>query len=462
MSYPGSTAVQAEYPAIHDNPINLTMDPEFQALNPGIKKRADNFPSASTILSLSSDSDVIRSLTTYLNSAPEARSWLDGAPDPWGMKVNPNYAKIALTVQTWPQLDSFQPKLFYASGSNPCLQETPVPFLPLIASPTIRMSSISFAMQFAISTSQVVCQRGGSDGNTNIGQKLVGNGRQAPGFRFVLGLTSLGDAARFQLDTAALETTVAPGTAAKFTSDTGRTFVAPTEAGLRAAGALLTPNAKSGAWDLPMARILKDSKAGSAYPGAMVVYAAVSTLGLPAADAQAYAALLRWAATTGQIPGTTSGTLPAGFLPLTAANGLQPLASFTTRAASAVAAQKGDVPSIVQSPTVLKPKATKPSATPGAGGPIASGGGSPSPAPAVSAAEPDATLQPGSAVPTPAGKAAPRLVASNSILPKRMVTVGLDVGLAATLARILLLVALVLGGIAPLAFGVRRLRSRVE
>jgi hypothetical protein len=41
-------------------------------------------------------------------------------------------------------------------------------------------------------------------------------------------------------------------------------------------------------------------------------------------------------------------------------------------------------------------------------------------------------------------------------------TVSQDIGLAGTMARILFLVALVLGGAIPLTFGVRRLRSPRE
>jgi hypothetical protein len=468
MSYPGAQWVQDEYAALHTNPLEMSLDPEFQALNPGITKGVANNISASTILSLSSDSDVLRSLTAYLNSDKETRAWLDGAPDPWGMKVNPSYAKIALPVQTWPQLDTFEPAKYYASGLNFCLKSSPAPYLPLIASPTIRMSNITFAMQFANATSQVDCIQP-ILGSTE-GLKLAAGGRENPGFRFVLGLTSLADSARYALDTAALQTTVAAGTAAKFTNDTGRTFVSPTDAGLRSAGQLLTPNVKAGLWDLPIARIVTQDAAKAAYPGAMVVYAAVPTLGLPATDAQAYSALLRWAATTGQTPGTTNGTLPPGYLPLTAANGLQSLASYTALAATAVAEQKGAVPSILGSSAAAPTGGTTAlGGTPGSGlflgGPGGSGGlglpiapgasGAAGASPGGAAAAP----APGSAKSKAAAKAGPKPVALG---PQRVATVSQDIGLAGTMARILFLVALVLGGAIPLTFGVRRLRSPRE
>jgi hypothetical protein len=463
MSYPGQTWVQGEYAALHGNPLDLSLDPEFQVLNPGIKKGVSNSTSASTLLSLSSDSDVIRSLTTYLNSDKDARAWLNGAPDPWGMKVNPNYAKIVLPVQTWPQLDTFEPKIYYESGLNPCLQSSPVPYLPLIASPTVRMSNITESMQFAISTSQVNCVQP-IVGSTQ-GLKLAAGGRESPGFRFVVGLTSLGDSARYALDTAALQTTVAAGTAAKFTNDAGRTFVPPTDAGLRSAGLLLTPNVKAGVWELPVSRIVTQDAAKAAYPGAMVVYAAVPTLGLPATDAKAYSALLRWAATTGQIPGTTNGTLPPGYLPLTAVNGLGALASYTALAATAVADQKGAVPSILGSSGAAPTNGTgAPGGTPGSGLPLGGPGGSgglglPTTPGAAGTSPGGAAAAPGSVKPKAAAKAGPKPVALG---PLRVATVSQEIGLAGAMARILFLVALVLGGAIPLTFGVRRLRSPRE
>jgi hypothetical protein len=84
--------------------------------------------------------------------------------------------------------------------------------------------------------------------------------------------------------------------------------------------------------------------AAAAYPGTMVVYAAVPTTGLPATDAKDYASLLQFAATSGQDPGLGVGQLPPGYLPMTNASGLGALASYTQAAAKDVAAQNGEVP----------------------------------------------------------------------------------------------------------------------
>ena len=55
---------------------------------------------ASSLLSLNTSSDEIYALTSYINADPEARAWLNGSPDPWGMIVNPNYKGITLPTSS--------------------------------------------------------------------------------------------------------------------------------------------------------------------------------------------------------------------------------------------------------------------------------------------------------------------------------------------------------------------------
>ena len=264
------------------------------------------------------------------------------------MKVNPNYLKMSLPVNSWPLLDSFEPTALYASGANQCLTDAPVPYLPLIASPTSRLTTISQAMQYSLANSQVVCVQ--PFPGTTVGQKLSPLGRQSGGFRFMLGLSALGDAARFGLDSAALQTTVTSGSGSKFSDASGRTFVAPTDTSLRKAADLLTTAKSPVDWQLPYDTILTDPNAADAYPGTMVVYADVPTTGLSARDAKGFAIFLAYTAHAGQVSGQALGQLPPGFLPMTKANGLGALADYTTRSAQAVADQSGTVPPLVASP----------------------------------------------------------------------------------------------------------------
>ncbi len=344
-SYPDIPAISQKYPALEHNPIDITHDPEFLALNPDVPPGLTGRDAASTLYSLSSDADTMFALTSYINADPEARAWLNGAPDPWGMVVNPNYKGIALPIESWPLLDSFIAD-FGHDGANDCIDDNPVPYLPLVASPTSTLVAIAQAIQYASPLSQVVCVLGGGLGS--LGDKLTTNGRQSPGFRFMIGLTSLGDAEYYRLDTAQLQTyQVAPDPVARFTSSVGRLFAAPTNASLLAAARLATPDESTGTWPIPYQALRNDPADANAYPGTMFVYAAVPTAALPTADAADLATFMRFAVTQGQTPGFDNGDLPPGYAPMTVADGMGDQINFTLRAASAVASQNGKVPTLI-------------------------------------------------------------------------------------------------------------------
>lgn len=349
-SYPSNSTVQAEDKALWNprthmpNPLDLADDPEFRALNPGMPTTLTYPEAAATILINSSDSDATTALTSYINADPEARAWLNGKPDPWGMVVNPKYKGIKLPVASFPLLDTFEPPGLYAPQQNPCLADDPVPWLPLVASPVENPATITLDLQFDIASSQIVCS-----GTTVQDQKLGAIGRETQGQRFVLGITSLADAKRYQLNTAALETHGGSTSNQKFTSAAGRTFVKPADSSLRAATALMRPDKAAGTWSFPYSAMRKESAGKSAYPGTTLVSTDVPTRGLPAAAAHDYAAFLDFVASAGQKQGLGNGQLPPGYLPLTAANGLGRMVNYTKAAAAAVAAQKGVVPSLTGS-----------------------------------------------------------------------------------------------------------------
>jgi len=197
------------------------------------------------------------------------------------------------------------------------------------------LEDISEAMQFDVANSTTECSQ--IDG-TSLGEKLVPLGRQTVGYRFMIGITPLADDQRYDLQAASLQTS-------------GNSFVAPNNASLRAATDLLKPDEQTGTWPLPYAPMAKSAAEASAYPGTMVVYASVPTSGIPSVAATDYAALLRFAATTGQDQGFGVGQLPPGYLPMTKAEGLGALADYTVAAANDVAAQKGELPSMTPQAT---------------------------------------------------------------------------------------------------------------
>jgi hypothetical protein len=444
QSYPDLTVIKSDDAALSKNPLNLAADPEFQALNPGIPANVGT-DAAATLLSLSSDSDVLYALTSYLNADPAARAWLNGKPDPWGMVVNPNYKGISLPTDTWPLRDTFEPTSYYRPGVNDCLAQAPVPFLPLVAAPMTRLSYIALAMQFSIANSQVVCYLPSPIPGSTDGAKLVPLGRQTPGHRFMLGIMSLADAQRYQVPMAALQTYVNPTAPENFTTDAGRTFVVPTDGSLRAAATLLKSQASSGTWTMSYDSLLSDRRDEGAYPGSMLVYAALPTTGLSHADATAYAQWIRFAATTGQQPGSGVGELPAGYLPLTAANGLSAQSDYSVRAAAAVAAQTGVVPPLNGgsggTPHPSGGTGGTPGNTSGSGTSGPSGHGS-------DGSQPSSSATP---TPTPAPTPSPAPVSLGN-------TVAVSAGVTGLILPTLLALALVFGLLVPLTLWRSRYR----
>jgi hypothetical protein len=436
-SYPAELPVQQEAKPLSSNPLNITLDPEFQELNPGITEGVTATESAAALLTLSSNSDVTNALTTYINNNPAARAWLNGKPDQWGMKVNPEYQKIKLPVDRWPLLSTFEPTEWYDSDSNDCLHNSPVPFLPLVAAPMARLEQISEAMQFSLAASTTACSQ--IDGTT-VGEKLVPLGRQTAGFRFMIGVTSVPDAERYQLETAALQTTNA------------HTFVQPTAASLKAAAGFLKPDPATGSWPVPYAKLVTDKAASSAYPGTMVVYAAVPTSGLAATDASDFAGLLSFAAGPGQSAGFGVGHLPPGYLPMTASNGLGDMAAYTLAAAKAVAAQKGALPSLTGN--VAPPSDDHPSSTP-------------SSSPSTSSPPTNRTTTPESQVSIPPvdqtaapANPAPKVADQPTTSVSLGKTLGISLGGAGIVVVVVLALAL-LGGIgAPATYFAGRRRGR--
>jgi hypothetical protein len=366
-----STGNVIDQPALANNPQNITLDPEFEQLNPGVPQQLD-VDAAAELISLSGDSDVIEALTTYINDDPAARSWLDGessgepnacnssgqyepgATDACpAMTVNPGYKGVQLPVDQWPLLAAPDSPKFYDSTwmqeNDPCLGSSyppGIPYLNQVASPMATLEDIAEDMQFDEPNSEVNCDQ--YNGSTT-GEKLVADPREEAGNYFMLGITPLADDYIYGLQSALLETT--PGN-----------FVGPTTAALQATAALLQPDTSTGTWPIPYSDF--ESAAGqSAYPGSMVVYAAVPTEGLPSGDAADIAEVLQFAATTGQQQGTGVGQLPPGYLPLTASNGLGTLAAYTEAAVPDIIAQDGQVPPLVPSPSVTQ-TTTPPPSTP--------------------------------------------------------------------------------------------------
>lgn len=327
QSYAGSN-LGRQHPGMEDNPLSLNLDPEFAALNPGLDSIARE--AAATVLSLSESSDVIETLTSYLAEDPEAMAFIDGRPDPWGMVVNPTYKKLVLPVGEFPMLDEFVPE-----SPQPCLKANPAPYFGKIAAPLNSLRKIAEAVLDAWPNVQTRCDGAG----TSTEPFKVGRiDRQGIGTRFMLGVVSLGDAARFGLRTASLQTSSTVSPTKKFTNEDGRTFIAPSNASVLAAARTAKSKGVGSAFSMPMSRLRNTP---DAYPGTMLVYTTAKLQGLAKSDAAKVAKFIRIATTEGQVRGSGNGKLPEGYVPIAKSGGTAALYAAAQAVADLIAAQKG-------------------------------------------------------------------------------------------------------------------------
>lgn len=348
QSYVGS-AVGSGHPGLESNPLGIMNDPEFIELNPGLSQTSQE--AGATLLSLSNASDVIEQLTDYLTQDKDAVAFIAGKPDPWGMRINPAYRKLKLPRAELPLLDDYVP-----TTQDVCRQNNPAVYFTQLAAPVTSLRKVSEALLDGWPNVQTRCEVDLATGSFKLGRV----DRQSFGARFVLGLVSLGDAERFGLRTAALET-------AK------DSYVAPSTASLAAAVTLTTQEKRLQPFVLDQRQV---RKSGRAYPGTMVVYTAAKLGGLLPEDAAKVAQFIRVSTTEGQREGSGNGELPAGFLPIQKSGVTAKLFASARAVADAVEAQrdpggKADdatseatpAPTTTSAPTAAAPR-------PVAGGPV--------------------------------------------------------------------------------------------
>ncbi|ABL80441.1 MULTISPECIES: hypothetical protein [unclassified Nocardioides] len=312
QSYLGSDLGRG-HPGIGGNPLAIMNDPEFIKLNPGLSQITQE--AGATVLSLSNSSDVIEQLTDYIAHDQDAMAFIHGKKDPWGMAVNPKYRNLEMPRADIPLLDTYVPET-----SSDCRQKNPGVYFNQIAAPVTTLRKIAEALLDAWPNVQTRC-----DFDTSTGLYKLGRiDRQSFGSRFMLGIVSLGDADRYGLRSAALETK--PGT-----------YVAPDHRSLAAAVALADRDRAHRPFVLDQGDV---HRSGQAYPGTMVVYTAARLRNLPEQDATKVAQFIRVATTEGQRAGSGNGQLPGGYLPIQKSGVTAKLFDAAQETADAIEAQR--------------------------------------------------------------------------------------------------------------------------
>ncbi|WAL68355.1 hypothetical protein ORV05_11485 [Amycolatopsis cynarae] len=264
------------------NPDFLTRDPDFLALNP-------EFASSGVLMSTvdalvpTLDADATAVLWTWINADPDARAFLDGKPDPWGMTVNPNFRGLSLPVPNFPKAD-------LSCGGTGLLRSCVLDLRPLAAD----MHDAGRAISRGDTLGKAPTGFATADGKPEL--KAVD--RQPQGQRSLLAVVDTATAARYGLPTAKLR-------------NASGAFVAPTRDALTAGVTAMKPSAVPGV-------LLPDplATAAAAYPLTTVSYAVTAPSALDSAGGAAYAQFISYAAGEGQTPGVEAGRLPDGYLPL--------------------------------------------------------------------------------------------------------------------------------------------------
>lgn len=289
-------------PAVMGNPLDIFHDPEFLKLNPGYTT-ANFLPSnpqhvlpdfMPTVLA--GNSDMTFELTRWIESDPEARAFLAGQPDQWGMHVNDNYRGIGFPIP------EFLPK-------DPGWTNFPNPgeSIQLTWNPLSGLDNV--VQRFA--------------GNTSTSLNLDGPKCSLPDWN---GGPCTGGTWNYPLDapqnigSRALFAVVDQGSTAAFRFPVAKivnaagTAVAPTTTSMSSALNNMETNPDK------ITQFANDTSADPAqYPLTTVDYAMVPTCGLSQAKATAISQFLNNVATSAQDFGTNPGDLPefGGYLALT-------------------------------------------------------------------------------------------------------------------------------------------------
>ena len=254
-------------PAVINNPVNIFRDPDFRAVNPGVAwpgGAPGNHP-----LLLGDLSDSTLALTRWIEADKDARDFLAGKPDPYGMTVNANYKGVALPFAGFPLLD-------------PLMSET--------FEPIQELDTLSRQLSIARFPGATVTQEGG----INIVTKPP---RQNPGRREVIGIIDAASAARFRLSTASL-------------LNASGAFVKPDNAGLLAGVEHADVNADGVTRSVDLT-----DKDPAVYPLTLLIAGAFSTQA-DKDERQEMADLLSYVVGAGQVNGEQVGQLPEGYAPL--------------------------------------------------------------------------------------------------------------------------------------------------
>lgn len=266
------------------NPFDISQDPDFLALNPQFKGL--RFPGLGHIVTTLGETDSARLVWDWIWADAEAREWVKGKADPWGMVVNPTYKR-----QSYPRSD-------FPRSDNTCVTYSDRN-VPLCTFDLFPFGGDLYAASRAASRGDSLSSGSWDPAALPPGYKKTPP--QEPGRRAMVVISDSPLTTRFSLTPALLRNAAGE-------------FVAPTTEAIRAAAA------KAKATGVPgVVQPDPSDKVKGAYPLTSFTYAATAPGALTDSSAAAYAGALEYIAGPGQELGDSVGQLPFGYAPLTEA-----------------------------------------------------------------------------------------------------------------------------------------------
>ncbi len=306
------TILQApDYPWMTDNPGHMGVDPDFLQFNPEFNmfEIADGRTFSGLQLP-AGNSDAAEQIWEWVFADPEARAWLNGEPDEWGMKVNPVYGATAAANSNGQPFGDPLPNSF--PKGDPYCYQAPArgPGGSIVPPPLCGTDWMPYARNFADAARVGRVAYDGARIVENVFAASAGLvwSRDIPQFlgrRVMLVLTDTPSAVQYGLQMARLSRAGDDGA--------DRVFVAPSP------GSLTAGVASMAAKQVPQfLEPAPSTVAPGAYPLTAVTYGAIRPLSLDAQARAEYAAFIEYAAGPGQVPGLERGELPGGYAPLPA------------------------------------------------------------------------------------------------------------------------------------------------
>jgi hypothetical protein len=277
-----SRAADIDAPSVQGNPSDLTQDPEFKALNPQFDDLRLSLPEA---LLPAGRSDVAELLWIWLEQDKDAREFLAGKADPWGMTLNATFKGTEVPRNDYPKTETYCRE--YLDGRPPLCTLDAHPY-------------VADMKDGAKSAARGDTQARSLWDPVAVPPAWKKGPAQPSGNRAILAITDTASAERFSLEMAKVK-------------NASGAFVAPTATAMGAAVKALKADPVTGV-RAPNPSV-KDSKA---YPLTTITYAATAPTRIDADARKDYARLLSYAAGPGQQLGVAPGQLPFGYAPLPA------------------------------------------------------------------------------------------------------------------------------------------------